>query len=244
MTWSFLFYRLLRVARHPWCSGEDLPQLVHHPRGRQRLCLDSGRLQVQTSSVLPNSRIQVSLPALLLHRQVKGAPPGGQALPPFGSPPLRIPSLRPTTSMPPTVRQAYVKIGFVCLLDYIAFLTCSFTCLSGWLRITTRWQEGIWLPRRPLEPNGRIHRQRRGDVVLVSFIFQIVLSCRIIVLSCRTCFAFACRELYWMSCCCVWYVIYSACFGGSPSGEAVKIGSSKKSYIHQLTDDYRTIFIG
>jgi hypothetical protein len=30
------------------------------------------------------------------------------------------------------------KIGFVCLLDYFTFLTHSFTCLSRWLRITTR----------------------------------------------------------------------------------------------------------
>jgi hypothetical protein len=41
---------------------------------------------------------------------------------PFGSPMWRTP-LRPTTSTPLMVRQAYVKIGFVCLLDYFAFLT-------------------------------------------------------------------------------------------------------------------------
>jgi hypothetical protein len=28
---------------------------------------------------------------------------------------------------------------FICLLDYFAFLTYPFTCLLGWLRITTRW---------------------------------------------------------------------------------------------------------
>jgi hypothetical protein len=58
-----------------------------------------------------------------------GSPPGGQAPLPFGSPPLRTPSLRSTTSTLPTVRQAYVKIGFIYLLNYFAFLTRSFTCL-------------------------------------------------------------------------------------------------------------------
>jgi hypothetical protein len=46
------------------------------------------------------------------------------------------------TFTPPTVRQAYVKIGFICLLDYFAFLAHAFTCLSGWLKITTRWWQG------------------------------------------------------------------------------------------------------
>jgi hypothetical protein len=66
-----------------------------------------------------------------------GAPPEWQVPPTFGSPSWRTP-LRSTTSTPSTVRQAYAKIGFVCLLDYFAFLTCSFTCLLGRFRITTR----------------------------------------------------------------------------------------------------------
>jgi hypothetical protein len=45
-----------------------------------------------------------------------GSPPRGQALPPFGSSPLRTSPLRLTTSMPPTI----------CLLDYFAFLRCPF----------------------------------------------------------------------------------------------------------------------
>jgi hypothetical protein len=65
------------------------------------------------------------------------ASPGGQALPPFGSPPFRTP-LRPTTSTPHTVRQAYTKICFICLQDYFVFPTHSFTHLLGWLRITIR----------------------------------------------------------------------------------------------------------
>jgi hypothetical protein len=69
------------------------------------------------------------------------SPPGGQVPSPFGSSPLRTPPLRPMTSMPPTVRQDFVKIGFICLLDYFTFLTHSFTCLSGWLRITTQQED-------------------------------------------------------------------------------------------------------
>jgi hypothetical protein len=134
-----------------------------------------------------------------------GAPPGGQAPPPFGSPPWRTP-LRPTTSTPPTVRQAYVKIGFVYLLDYFAFLTHSFTCLSRRLRITTRRRAEIQLHWCPLEPDGRIWQQRWWQwcdvIVLLSFVFEIVLSC-------QTCFTMNCRELYWMSCCCMLcYIFY------------------------------------
>jgi hypothetical protein len=99
------------------------------------------------------------------------------------------------TCMPPTVRQSSAKIGFVCLLDYFTFLTLSFTCLLGQLRIT-RWWAGIRLRRHPLEPDGRIRWQRRGAIVLVSVVFGIVLSSRTIVLSSRTyCFAFYCHEL-------------------------------------------------
>jgi hypothetical protein len=88
-----------------------------------------------------------------------GAPPRGQASPPFGLPLLRTPPLRPTTSTPCTVKQAYVKIGFVCLLNYFTFLARSIICLSGHLRITTKRRAGIPLCRRPLQPGGRIRRQ-------------------------------------------------------------------------------------
>jgi hypothetical protein len=65
MTRYFLCYRILIIARHPRYSGEDLPQPVHLPRGRHHL------LQVQASGVLPHTRIQVSLEALLTHRWVR-----------------------------------------------------------------------------------------------------------------------------------------------------------------------------
>jgi hypothetical protein len=105
------------------------------------------------------------------------------------------------TSTPPTVRQTYVKVGFVCLLDYFAFLTHPFTCLLGRLRITTRLQEAIRLRRRPLEPDGRIRRQQHSVVVLVLLSLAVVsvllsLVVNYIVLSCRTCFAFVCHKLY------------------------------------------------
>jgi hypothetical protein len=64
MTQSFLCYMLLRVARHPRCSGQDLPQLVHLPRGWHHLQQDSGCLRVQATGVHPYSHIQVSLEAL------------------------------------------------------------------------------------------------------------------------------------------------------------------------------------
>jgi hypothetical protein len=123
----------------------------------------------------------------------------GQALPPFGLPPWRAP-LWPTASTPPMVRQSYVKIGYVCFLDYFAFLTCSFTCLSGWLRITTRRRDGRWLHQHRLEPGGRIRRQLwrqwHGAIVLVSIVLGIVLSCWTIVLSSRPyCFSFYGHEL-------------------------------------------------
>jgi hypothetical protein len=65
MTQFLLCYRVIRVARHLRCRGEDLPQMVHLPRGRHRLRQDSGHLQVQAFGVLPHSRIQISLPTLL-----------------------------------------------------------------------------------------------------------------------------------------------------------------------------------
>jgi hypothetical protein len=37
MARSFWCYKLLRVARHPRCSGEDLSQLMHLPHGRHHL---------------------------------------------------------------------------------------------------------------------------------------------------------------------------------------------------------------
>jgi hypothetical protein len=115
-----------------------------------------------------------------------GSPPGWQVSLPFGLPPLRTPLLRPMTSTSPTVRQAYIKLGFVCLLDYFTFLTRSFTCLSRQLRITTRCRIGIQLHRRPLQHDGRIRGQRRDavDSVLLSLVVNYI------VLSCRTCFAF------------------------------------------------------
>jgi hypothetical protein len=128
-----------------------------------------------------------------------GSPPGGQAPPPCGSPSLRTPPLRPMTSTSPTVRQTYVKIGFICLLNYFAFLTCPFICLSGQLWITTWWRARIWLRWQPLELNRRIQRQRHDVVVVVFLLFAIVLVSLVvnyIVLSCRTCFSFACRQLY------------------------------------------------
>jgi hypothetical protein len=99
------------------------------------------------------------------------------------------------------VRQVYVKIGFVCLLDNFAFLTRSFTCLLGKLRITTRRRAGIRLCRCPLEPGGRIRRQRYGAVVLVLLSLAIVLVLLLlvvnyIVLSCRAYFAFACDFIF------------------------------------------------
>jgi hypothetical protein len=50
-----------------------------------------------------------------------GSPPRGQVPPPFGSPQLGTMLLRPTTSMPPTVRHY-----FIYLLDYFALLTRLF----------------------------------------------------------------------------------------------------------------------
>jgi hypothetical protein len=128
-----------------------------------------------------------------------GSPPGRQALPPFGSPMLRTPPLRPTTFMPPTVRQAYVNIGFVYLLDYFIFLTHAFTCILGRLRITTRRRAGIRLHRRPLQHDGRIWRQRRDAVVLVLLaVVSVLLSLIVnyIILSCRTYFTYVCRKLH------------------------------------------------
>jgi hypothetical protein len=85
-----------------------------------------------------------------------------------------------------TVRQTYIKLGFVCLLDYFTFLTRSFTCLLRQLRITTRCRTGIQLHRHPLQHDGRIRGQRRDvvDSVLLSLVVNYI------VLSCRTCFAF------------------------------------------------------
>jgi hypothetical protein len=48
-----LCYRILIVASDPRYRGDDLPQLVHLPRGHHRLRQDSSHLRVQASRVLP-----------------------------------------------------------------------------------------------------------------------------------------------------------------------------------------------
>jgi hypothetical protein len=170
-----------------------------------------------------------------------GAPPRRQAPPPFGLPPLRMPPLRPTTFTPPTVRQIYVKICFVCLLDYFAFLTRWFTCLSGWLRITTKWQTRLQFHWRPLQLGGRIRWQRCSAIVLVLFVFEIFLSCRAIILSCQTCFDFDFSELYCLVV--IVYVLYilpileAPCLGRQPKQTVVK-----KPYIHRLSDKYNGLY--
>jgi hypothetical protein len=170
-----------------------------------------------------------------------GAPPGGQALPPFRSLSWRT-LLRPTTFTPPTVRQVYVKIGYVYLLDYftfIMFIYMSFRAAqdhnmaagrdttlstSSW----TQWED----PTATTVVTSRRH----------SFSFIRILNClecRTIVLSCRTYFTFYCRELYWMSCCCVMYilpVLEAPCLRRQPKQAVVK---NKKSYIHRLTPHVR-----
>jgi hypothetical protein len=129
MTQSLLCYRVFKVVRHPQCHGEDLPQLVDLPRGCHRLRYDSGRLQVHASRALP-SRIQVSIPALLPHRRVKVTDchhyHGELHLEGRHHCPLWITSVEDTALAyfhATTVRQAYAKIGFVCILDNFAFLT-------------------------------------------------------------------------------------------------------------------------
>jgi hypothetical protein len=57
MTQSFLRYRLLRVAKHPRCSREDLLQPMHLPRGRHCLQQDSSYLW---SRLLASAPIVVS----------------------------------------------------------------------------------------------------------------------------------------------------------------------------------------
>jgi hypothetical protein len=91
-------------------------------------------------------------------------------------------------------------------------LTHSFTYLLGRLRITTRRQVRVRHCRCPLKPDGRIRRQRCDTVVLVSFVYWIVLSY-------QACFTFYCRELYWMYCCCVLYILHileAPCPGRQP----------------------------
>jgi hypothetical protein len=164
-----------------------------------------------------------------------GSPPGGQTPPPFGSPLLRTPLLWSTTSMPPTIRPAYVKIGFVCLLDYFAFLTHAFTCLSGLLRIATRWRAGIRLCWYPLQHYWRIRQQWPNTVVLVLLSLAIVWCLLSLVVN----YSLELSNLFRLSwTCCKLYIgfadvysIYSAYFGGSHTGEAAKIGNSKKTLI-------------
>jgi hypothetical protein len=129
-----------------------------------------------------------------------GSPPGGQALLPFGSPPLRTSLLQPMTSTPPRVRQTYVKICFICLwLLFIpnTSINMSFRAADG----TTRQWAGIQLHRQPLQPDRRIRQQRCGAIVLVlvSLVVVLVLLLLVmtyIVLNCQRCFTFACHKLY------------------------------------------------
>jgi hypothetical protein len=155
---------------------------------------------------------------------------------------LRTPPLRPTTFMSPTVRQAYVNIGFVYLLDYFIFLTHAFTCILGRLRITTRRRAGIRLHRRPLQHDGRIWRQRRDAVVLVLLaVVSVLLSLIVnyIILSCRTYFTYGVVNYIVYLLLCMIIPTYSACFGGSPFREATKTVSSKKiKLLYSLTNEY------
>jgi hypothetical protein len=130
----FLYDKLLTVARHPCRSGQDLPHPVHLPRGHYRLRQDSGRLWVQAFWVPPVQPYpgqpgghpppqigQGYWPPLPL-----GSLPGGQPLPPFGSPPLRSLLLRPMTSTPPMVR------------NYFAILTRPFCILNTFIYMSFR----------------------------------------------------------------------------------------------------------
>jgi hypothetical protein len=154
-----------------------------------------------------------------------GAPPGGQASPPFGSHLLTTPPLRPMTSMPPTVRQVYVKIGFVCLLDYFTFIYMSF-------RAAQYHNKAMDRDTASLTPSGTWREDPTATTWRRSFIFAF--ACRSFSfafayreLYCLELLNFTCHELYILSCCCVWYILCSLPVLEAHR-EAAKISSSKK----------------
>jgi hypothetical protein len=131
ITRYLLCCRVLRVARHPRCRGDDLLQPVHLLRGCHHLRQDSSRLQVQASGALPphpypgqpsDTPPPEPSQGYWPSPMPWGAPPKGQASPPFGTPPWMT-SHRPT-STPPSVKQACAKLCFICILDCFTFLTC------------------------------------------------------------------------------------------------------------------------
>jgi hypothetical protein len=106
-------------------------------------------------------------------------------------------------------------------------------------RITIRRRAGIRLRRWPPQHNGRIRRQRRNTLVVVLLLFvvvsvlvslvvnnsfEVVKLVSLLVVVNFVVDLMMCVILVW----CMIYLVYSTCFGGSLSGEAVKIDSSKK----------------
>jgi hypothetical protein len=147
--------------------------------------------------------------------------------------------LWPRTSTPPTVRNYFTILTQV----HFAFLTCTFTCLLGWLRIT-RQRAGIRLCRSPLQPqpNRRIRWQRRGAIVVLHDICvrnELVLLDDICVMNCIVINLF----------CLLWNILYLLVMKpvyflplleAPRPREAAKIGSAKKpnNYIRRLTNEH------
>jgi hypothetical protein len=136
--------------------------------------------------------------------------------------------LWPRTSTPPTVRNYFTILTQV----HFAFLTCTFTCLLGWLRIT-RQRAGIRLCRSPLQPqpNRRIRWQQRGAIVVLHDICvrnELVLLDDICVMNCIVVNLF----------CLLWNILYLLVMKpvyflplleAPRPREAAKIGSAKKT---------------
>jgi hypothetical protein len=137
------------------------------------------------------------------------------------------------TSTPPTVRQAYAKIGFICLLDYFAFLTRSFTHLFG------AAQDHNTIAGRDTASSMPSWTWREDPTAMTrcrSFSFIVIWN-RLKLSNLMFWFLFSWT---WISCCCVYIPVYSTYFGVSLSKEAAKTDSSKKirDYIRLLPDEY------
>jgi hypothetical protein len=192
MTRSFLCYRLLRVTRHPRCSGEDLPQSVHLPRDHHRLRQDSSRLQAR---LLASAPIVVSRSAWRPSSPTDGsgllAATAAVGISTWRAGVAAAVGIRPLDRLRWGYRRfdrwlshhplyVYLTTSHF-LYVHFAFLTRPFTRLSGWLGITTRRWVRIWLPSSAW--------QEDPTATTLCHSSYFAFAC------CSFSFGFACREL-------------------------------------------------
>jgi hypothetical protein len=133
-----------------------------------------------------------------------GSPLGGHAPPPFGSPPSRSPLLRPTTSIPSTVRNYFVILTHPFRIPNMS-IYMSFRAAQDHNKAVGRDMTSSTTSSTREDPTAMMRRHS----------------------SCFTCCELV-LKLSYMLWCIYLFPIYSACYGGSLVREAAKTGVGKK----------------